>query len=219
MLMTSISIVVPESLSKQKRELESTLNTILADEEKLVTKRKEIQAALALIASSVAILSSELVPTAVRKPMSDDAKLRIGEGLRKAREAKAQAAQVVALAPQAPAPAPADVPVADTPGKREVLGKGRGRDITPRQGLLHNGAVAELERNLIIERVRAGMRRARIEGHHIGRNPLVLDSTGIQRDRCQGQSLRQIAKGHRISTATVQRVLRECPAQPLDKIA
>jgi DNA invertase Pin-like site-specific DNA recombinase len=71
------------------------------------------------------------------------------------------------------------------------------------------GAVAELERNLIIERVRAGMRRARLEGRHIGRNPLQLDNAGIQRDRRQGQSLRQIAKGHRISTATVQRVLRE----------
>ena len=70
-------------------------------------------------------------------------------------------------------------------------------------------AVAELERSLIIERVRAGMRRARLEGRHIGRNPLELDHAGIQRDRCQGQSLRQIAKGHRISTATVQRVLRE----------
>src|SRR5450631_4894845 len=33
------------------------------------------------------------------------------------------------------------------------------------------GAVAELERNLIIERVRAGMRRARLEGQRIGRNP------------------------------------------------
>jgi DNA invertase Pin-like site-specific DNA recombinase len=75
------------------------------------------------------------------------------------------------------------------------------------------GAVAELERNLIIERVRAGMRRARLEGQHIGRNPLVLDHAGIQRDRSQGQSLRQIAKGHRISTATVQRVLRKNPAQ------
>ncbi|MFZ0395401.1 MAG: recombinase family protein [Terracidiphilus sp.] len=28
------------------------------------------------------------------------------------------------------------------------------------------GAIAELERNLIIERVRAGMRRARVEGRH-----------------------------------------------------
>ena len=83
------------------------------------------------------------------------------------------------------------------------------------------GAVAELERNLIIERVRAGMRRARLEGRHIGRNPLVLDSAAIQRERCQGQSLRQIARGHRISTATVQRVLRKHPvqAQVLDKTA
>ncbi len=71
------------------------------------------------------------------------------------------------------------------------------------------GAVAELERNLIIERVRAGLRRARLEGRHIGRNPLVLDHVAIVRDRQQGQSLRQVAKSHRISTATVQRVLRE----------
>jgi len=71
------------------------------------------------------------------------------------------------------------------------------------------GAVAELERNLIIERVRAGMRRARLEGQHIGRNPLVLDHAGIQRDRSRGQSLRQIARGHSVSTATIQRVLRQ----------
>jgi DNA invertase Pin-like site-specific DNA recombinase len=71
------------------------------------------------------------------------------------------------------------------------------------------GAIAELERNLILERVRAGMRRARLEGRHIGRTPLTLDHQAICRDRCRGQSLRQIAKGHRISTATVQRVLRE----------
>jgi DNA invertase Pin-like site-specific DNA recombinase len=74
-------------------------------------------------------------------------------------------------------------------------------------------AIAELERSLIIERVRAGMRRARLEGQRIGRQPLQLDSAAIQRDRCQGQSLRQIAKGHRISTATVQRVLRKHQAE------
>jgi DNA invertase Pin-like site-specific DNA recombinase len=85
------------------------------------------------------------------------------------------------------------------------------------------GAIAELERSLIVERVRAGIRRARLEGQHIGRNPLVLDNAAIQQDRQQGQSLRQIAKGHRISTATVQRVLRKQPAQVeaqvLDKTA
>ena len=71
------------------------------------------------------------------------------------------------------------------------------------------GAIAELERSLIVERVRAGMRRARLEGRHIGRTPLNLDREAILRERSQGQSLRQIAKDHRISTATVQRVLRE----------
>ena len=34
------------------------------------------------------------------------------------------------------------------------------------------GAIAELERNLIIERVRAGMRRAKLEGRQIGRLPV-----------------------------------------------
>ena len=85
------------------------------------------------------------------------------------------------------------------------------------------GAIAELERNLIVERVRAGMRRARLEGTHIGRNPLTLDHEAIHRERCQGQSLRQIAKGHRISAATVQRVLRKnpgpVPVQDLQKTA
>lgn len=75
------------------------------------------------------------------------------------------------------------------------------------------GAVAELERNLIIERVRAGMRRAKLEGQHIGRQPLELDHAAILRDRQQGLSFRQIARGHRISTATVQRVLRRQPPQ------
>ena len=71
------------------------------------------------------------------------------------------------------------------------------------------GAIAELERNLIVERVRAGMRRARLEGQHIGRQPLALDQAAIQQDRRQGQSIRKIARGHGVSTATIQRVLRK----------
>ena len=71
------------------------------------------------------------------------------------------------------------------------------------------GAIAELERNLIIERVRSGMRRARLEGRHIGRRPLDLDRGAILRDRQHGQSLGQIAKTHRISRATVHRIVHE----------
>ncbi len=71
------------------------------------------------------------------------------------------------------------------------------------------GAIAELERNLIIERVRAGMRRAKLEGRHIGRRPLELDREAILRDRQRGQSLGQLARNYRASRATIHRVLHE----------
>ena len=71
------------------------------------------------------------------------------------------------------------------------------------------GAIAELERNLIIERVRAGMRRARLEGRHIGRPALELDRAAIVHDRERGLSLSELADLHRISRTTVMRVLRQ----------
>ena len=71
------------------------------------------------------------------------------------------------------------------------------------------GAIAELERSLIVERVRAGMRRARLDGRHIGRRPLELDREAILRDRQSGHSLGQLAKTYRISRTTVHRVLNE----------
>jgi DNA invertase Pin-like site-specific DNA recombinase len=71
------------------------------------------------------------------------------------------------------------------------------------------GAIAELERNLIIERVRAGMRRAKLEGRRIGRPPLNVDRNALVRDRARGQSLKQLAKGYGISRASVIRVLQQ----------
>ena len=71
------------------------------------------------------------------------------------------------------------------------------------------GAIAELERNLIIERVRAGMRRAKLEGRQIGRRPLDLDRASILRDRDRGLSLSQVAKAHSISRAMVSKIARE----------
>ena len=74
--------------------------------------------------------------------------------------------------------------------------------------------VAELERSLIIERVRAGMRRAKLEGRHIGRKPLVVDRSAILSERAHGRSLSQIAASFRISRASVSRLLKtaqECP--------
>jgi DNA invertase Pin-like site-specific DNA recombinase len=73
------------------------------------------------------------------------------------------------------------------------------------------GAIAELERNLIVERVRAGMRRARLEGQRIGRPRLVVDRQALARDRARGQSLTQLAKSYRISRASVVRCLQQKP--------
>lgn len=69
-------------------------------------------------------------------------------------------------------------------------------------------AMAELERCVIIERVRAGMRRAKLEGRRIGRAPLQVNRALLLRDRERGLSLNQLAKAHRISKASVCRVLK-----------
>ena len=78
------------------------------------------------------------------------------------------------------------------------------------------GAIAELERNLIVERVRAGMRRARLEGRHIGRKPLTVDRGALLRERAQGRSLTQIAQTFRVSRASVSRILKEAKEAPYE---
>jgi DNA invertase Pin-like site-specific DNA recombinase len=71
------------------------------------------------------------------------------------------------------------------------------------------GAIAELEKSLIVERVRAGMRRAKLEGRRIGRKPLNIDREQVVRDRRSGLSLRQVARKHGISRASVCRLVNE----------
>ena len=70
------------------------------------------------------------------------------------------------------------------------------------------GAVAELERSLIVERVRAGMRRARLDGQRLGRPPLNIDRDALLRDRAHGFSYGQLARMHAISKASVIRALQ-----------
>jgi DNA invertase Pin-like site-specific DNA recombinase len=70
-------------------------------------------------------------------------------------------------------------------------------------------AIAELERSLIVERVRAGMRRAKLEGRRIGRTPLDVDHDALVRDRLSGMSLTHVSKKHGLSRASVVRFVRE----------
>jgi len=71
------------------------------------------------------------------------------------------------------------------------------------------GAIAELERNLIVERVKAGMRRAKLEGRRIGRAPLNINREQVVADRQSGMSLMKVACKHRISRASVCRLMKE----------
>ena len=71
------------------------------------------------------------------------------------------------------------------------------------------GAIAELERSLITERVRAGMRRAKLEGRRIGRAPLNIDRQQVVADRRSGMSLTAVAKKYHVSRATVCRLTNE----------
>ena len=64
------------------------------------------------------------------------------------------------------------------------------------------GAVAELERSLIVERVRAGLRNARAKGKKLGRPRKVTNQDEIDRMRSQGASWRAIGRAIGVSHAT-----------------
>lgn len=74
-------------------------------------------------------------------------------------------------------------------------------------------AIAELERSLIVERVRAGMRRAKLEGRRIGRTPLDVNHAALAHDRLLGMSLTDVAKKYGVSRASVVRFVREVQAR------
>jgi DNA invertase Pin-like site-specific DNA recombinase len=64
------------------------------------------------------------------------------------------------------------------------------------------GAVAELERCLIAERVRAGIRNARAKGKRLGRPRSGVDTSEIRRLRAQGASWRAVGAALGVSAAT-----------------
>jgi DNA invertase Pin-like site-specific DNA recombinase len=68
------------------------------------------------------------------------------------------------------------------------------------------GAVAELERSLIVERVKAGLRNARAKGKRLGRPKRVVDAQKIERLRAQGLGWRKISEELGIGVGTLYRL-------------
>ena len=75
--------------------------------------------------------------------------------------------------------------------------------------------IAELEADLIKERIRAGMRRRKLEGFRLGRAPLIVDHSAIVRDRLAGLSLTNCSKKYGVSRASVVRFAREAQRREL----
>src|ERR1700676_3859908 len=69
------------------------------------------------------------------------------------------------------------------------------------------GAVAALERSLIVERVRAGLRNARAKGRSLGRPRVAVDAAKVGRLHSQGCSIRQIAEELGYSRSLVHKTL------------
>jgi DNA invertase Pin-like site-specific DNA recombinase len=75
------------------------------------------------------------------------------------------------------------------------------------------GCIAELEADLIKERIRAGMRRRKLEGFKLGRQPLDVNHAALVRDRLSGMSLTDTARKYGVSRASVVRFVRESQKQ------
>lgn len=73
------------------------------------------------------------------------------------------------------------------------------------------GAIAEFERELIVERVKAGQARARAEGVKIGRPRVAFDVSKAVELRESGLGYKQIAKALGVPRTTLFRTLRSIP--------
>lgn len=88
-----------------------------------------------------------------------------------------------------------------------------GIDLTSSAGKMTMGviaAMAEFERDLLVERTQAGLARAKAAGKPLGRPQALSDSDqeAIMRRRSEGVSLGKLAKEYGVSRSAIQRVER-----------
>ncbi len=69
-------------------------------------------------------------------------------------------------------------------------------------------AMSKLERDIIAERVKGGLRKARANGKRLGRPKSEVDTDKIVEYRRQNKSIRQIASEMNLSRGTVERTLK-----------
>jgi DNA invertase Pin-like site-specific DNA recombinase len=82
------------------------------------------------------------------------------------------------------------------------------------------GVFAEFERSIIQERIRAGMKRARSEGKHLGRPRIdPAPEKRIQNQLRTGKGILKVAAECGVGNGTVERIEREMVVRPFDAAA
>ncbi len=71
-------------------------------------------------------------------------------------------------------------------------------------------AMAKLERDIIAERVKGGLRKARANGKRLGRPKSVIGFDRLVSFRKQNMSIRRIANEMKLSKGTIERALKMC---------
>ena len=71
-------------------------------------------------------------------------------------------------------------------------------------------AMSNLERDIIAERVKGGLRKAKANGKKLGRPKNIVDTEKVIEYRKQNKSIRQIASELGLSRGSVERTLRMC---------
>jgi len=70
-------------------------------------------------------------------------------------------------------------------------------------------SIAQMQKSFAKERIKAGMRRRKLDGLPCGRQPLDIDHNSLVSDRLSGMSLTNVAKRYGVSRASVVRWVRE----------
>jgi DNA invertase Pin-like site-specific DNA recombinase len=80
------------------------------------------------------------------------------------------------------------------------------------------GTIAKQERVRIVERVRAGLERARTQGTKsgtpIGRPPVIFDRAQVVERRAAGESWRDVARALKVGVGTARRAYHSVPKTP-----
>ena len=77
-------------------------------------------------------------------------------------------------------------------------------------------AMSKLERDIIAERVKGGLRKARANGKRLGRPETGVDANKLAEYKEQGKSIREIAKEMGLSRGKVERTLKQGVSKTLE---